>query len=295
MTSQAWTEEPLRLPCAGESLLAVLSLPAQGKPRGGVVIVVGGPQYRAGSHRQFVLLARRLASGGYAVLRFDARGMGDSTGAVASFDELDADVDAAVQALRARCPGLPGVALWGLCDGASAVMIYAQGRASSSVQALAVANPWVRSGETHARAHVRHYYPDRLLQPSFWVKLISGGVARRAAADFAHNVWHALRKGQRRERMGFQQRMAAGWFNFKGPILLLMSENDYTAREFDDVTASAPEWRGAMQRPMLDRVDLAGADHTFSDAVARRAVEEATLSWLAHALGSQEPAAAASS
>ena len=49
-------------------------------PRG-VLIVTGGPQYRAGSHRQFVLLARFLAARGMAVLRFDYRGMGDSEGA----------------------------------------------------------------------------------------------------------------------------------------------------------------------------------------------------------------------
>ena len=39
-----------------------------------MVIVVGGPQYRAGSHRQFTLLARHIAAAGYPVLRFDARG-----------------------------------------------------------------------------------------------------------------------------------------------------------------------------------------------------------------------------
>jgi alpha/beta superfamily hydrolase len=47
-----------------------------------VLVIVGGPQYRAGSHRQFTLLARSLAEQGFAVLRFDYRGMGDSTGAM---------------------------------------------------------------------------------------------------------------------------------------------------------------------------------------------------------------------
>ncbi len=47
----------------------------------GVLIVVGGPQYRVGSHRQFVLLARALAARGFAAMRFDCTGMGDSDGA----------------------------------------------------------------------------------------------------------------------------------------------------------------------------------------------------------------------
>ena len=42
-----------------------------------VLVVVGGPQVRAGSHRHFVQLARHLATHGHAVMRFDVRGMGD--------------------------------------------------------------------------------------------------------------------------------------------------------------------------------------------------------------------------
>lgn len=285
MRHPSWVEEALVVPCAGESLMAMLSLPATETPRGGVVIVVGGPQYRAGSHRQFVQLARRLAAGGYAVIRFDMRGMGDSTGTMPSFDEIDPDIDAVVQALRRRLPGLKGVALWGLCDGASAALIHVRHGAAKAVQALALANPWVRTGATQARTQVRHYYPDRIRQGSFWVKLLSGGVARQAAADFLRNVWRSLSKRDGRDRATFQERMAAGWFNFEGPILLIMSSNDYTAREFDDVTASSSDWRGAQQRPRLERVDIAGADHTFSDDEARRAVEDATLRWLATALG----------
>jgi len=46
----------------------------------GVLIVVGGPQYRVGSHRQFVMLARFLADHGVPCMRFDYRGMGDVSG-----------------------------------------------------------------------------------------------------------------------------------------------------------------------------------------------------------------------
>ncbi|HBZ05431.1 MAG TPA: hydrolase 1, exosortase A system-associated, partial [Massilia sp.] len=49
--------------CRGAWLYGIVSLPAAPHPRG-VLIVVGGPQYRAGSHRQFTLLARDLAAAG---------------------------------------------------------------------------------------------------------------------------------------------------------------------------------------------------------------------------------------
>ena len=47
--------------CAGEELVGVVHPVASPVARG-VLVVVGGPQYRVGSHRQFVLLARRLAA-----------------------------------------------------------------------------------------------------------------------------------------------------------------------------------------------------------------------------------------
>ncbi|MEO6566032.1 MAG: alpha/beta fold hydrolase, partial [Casimicrobiaceae bacterium] len=81
------------------------------------MIVVGGPQYRVGSHRQFALLARALARVGIPALRFDYRGMGDSEGDRRSFDEIDADIAAAIDTL-CREAHLARVVLWGLCDGA---------------------------------------------------------------------------------------------------------------------------------------------------------------------------------
>ena len=62
------SESAIAFACAGERLLGIVTRPQQAATTG-VVIVVGGPQYRVGSHRQFVLLARDLAEAGYAVLR----------------------------------------------------------------------------------------------------------------------------------------------------------------------------------------------------------------------------------
>ena len=67
-------EEALVFGCGGEALVGVLARPDAPAARG-VLIVVGGPQYRAGSHRQFTHLARELARNGIASLRFDYRGM----------------------------------------------------------------------------------------------------------------------------------------------------------------------------------------------------------------------------
>jgi alpha/beta superfamily hydrolase len=70
--------------CENSWLYGIASLPEQASSRG-VLIVVGGPQYRVGSHRQFALLARHLAEHGVPVMRFDYRGMGDSVGDIRTF------------------------------------------------------------------------------------------------------------------------------------------------------------------------------------------------------------------
>ena len=53
--------------CDGASLWGILSQSGSDVRayQTGILIVVGGPQYRVGSHRQFVLLARALARVGY--------------------------------------------------------------------------------------------------------------------------------------------------------------------------------------------------------------------------------------
>ena len=95
-------EEPLCIESQGERLIGVLHRPQTpaGHLTRGVVIVVGGPQYRIGSHRQFVLLARSLAALGTPVLRFDLAGMGDSGGKFAGFERSATDIRAAASAVR---------------------------------------------------------------------------------------------------------------------------------------------------------------------------------------------------
>ena len=87
MTLPEPNELPVVFECAGERLLGVVSMPNQPIDTG-VLMLVGGRQYRAGSHRQFVLLSRRLASADFCCLRFDFRGMGDSTGEPQSFEAM---------------------------------------------------------------------------------------------------------------------------------------------------------------------------------------------------------------
>src|SRR5262249_34407086 len=119
-------ETALTMECEGRQLVGILSRDRSPATRG-VLIVVGGPQYRVGSHRQFTLLCRYLAERGVPALRFDYRGMGDSDGETRTFERVGEDIRCAIDRLFACVPGLKDVVIWGLCDAASAALFYARG------------------------------------------------------------------------------------------------------------------------------------------------------------------------
>lgn len=277
------TEQVLNFSCAGEHLLGIVAAPAApvSAPLG-VLIIVGGPQYRAGSHRQFVSLSRGLASAGYPVMRFDYRGMGDSTGEPHNFEMVQEDIEAAISAFMASPAAPQQVVLWGLCDGASAALMYYEQSHDPRVAGLALLNPWVRSPLSLARTKVKHYYGKRLLQSGFWAKLLRGQVSWSSLLGLAGDVRTVSQGASTFVPNGaFQQQMAAGWLAFNGPILLLLSELDATAHEFTEYTICDPAWQLALQRRQPTRVVLPGADHTCSTLGAKTAVEAAMRSWLA--------------
>lgn len=93
---------------AGVTLEGTLSRPETDGPVPAVVLVAGaGPDDRDGTvdgHRPFFVLADAFTRRGLAVLRFDERGVGGSTGTQegATMADLSADVVAAVEALSQR-------------------------------------------------------------------------------------------------------------------------------------------------------------------------------------------------
>jgi exosortase A-associated hydrolase 1 len=271
--------------------------------RRGVVVVVGGPQYRVGSHRQFLHLARALAGAGIPVLRFDYRGMGDSDGEYRGFEEAENDIRSAIDFFFSELPDLQEVVLWGLCDAASACLFYASG--DRRVTGLTLLNPWVRSDEGAAKALLTHYYWQRLIDPIFWRKVARG--------EFHfHESWNSLR-GTLRSVFGMsgattvvepavtnetvrvtevtlrpvckpeslQQRMLKGASQFRGRMLFVLSGDDLTAAEFKDVVSGSRDWRRVLgDSPRVVTQHLPEANHTFSQRDWRDRVAAWTMTWI---------------
>lgn len=293
-------EVALELPCCSDTLIGVLHH-GRSDASVGVVVVVGGPQYRVGSHRQFVLLARALAGTGIPVLRFDYRGMGDSTGQQHKFDEVDDDIKSAVDALCETVTTLKSIVIWGLCDAASAALFYAH--KDPRVAGLVLLNPWVRTDAGMARAYLKHYYLRRLFSMEFWRKALSGQWSVRASLASITGLAMKLRKSQFaidasasekktgttidrvREPPSLPEAMLDGWGRFNGKILLILSgNNDYVADEFRDLINASRRWRKAVNRPGTTRRDFPQANHTFSRSDWRDQVAEWTSVWLSNNL-----------
>lgn len=263
--------------CEGEWLYGVLHLPPAPGPRG-LVIVVGGPQYRVGSHRQFVLLARALAVAGVPVLRFDYRGMGDSEGAERGFERIDADLRTAIDTLCEQTGSVREVVVWGLCDAASAALMYAP--RDARVAGLVLLNPWVRSEQGIARTYLRHYYFRRLADAALWRKVARGEFRYRQALRSLYDTFRSASDRGDGNARPYTDRMREGLEQFRGRVLLVLSGDDLTASEFKDFVEASDAWRALVAGPRVTRRDLHAANHTFSRREWRDRVAAWTLEWL---------------
>lgn len=274
-------------PCNASWLYGIISLPERSTSRG-VLIVVGGPQYRVGSHRQFTLLARHLAAHGVPVLRFDYRGMGDSEGEARTFEDVQDDLRCAIDSFFKETPCLGELVIWGLCDAASAALFYAY--QDQRVTGLVLVNPWVRTDQGAAKAYLKHYYLRRFFSRDLWNTVWRGNfkftAAAHSLAKIAHNAFQGAEKPDTLEPNGPRQfaslpeRMLYGLSCFRGKVLLIISGNDLTAREFCDLTRDSSKWRKLLTSTQVSQLELEEANHTFSRREWRDQVAASTMEWV---------------
>ncbi|MDH3645295.1 MAG: hydrolase 1, exosortase A system-associated [Gammaproteobacteria bacterium] len=257
----------------GTPLVGIVDIPAQPRQTG-LLVVTGGPQYRVGSHRLFTLLCRNAATHQFASMHFDFRGSGDSIGKRLSFESLAPDIDAAITKLLDVVPQLRQIVILGLCDGASAALMYAH--RDSRVAGVIMLNPWVHTEGSMEHARVRWYYPARLISSGFWKRLLRGKV----------NILKSLRSLQQHlgatytAEAGFLQSMLFGARQFDGRVLVLLSGQDMTAQEYRVLLNSSDDWRLQMTQDSVQQHVLKEANHTFASAEWREAVFGHCVSFL---------------
>jgi len=245
----------------------------------GVIIVVGGPQTRVGSHRLFVYLARALAKAGISVFRFDYTGAGDSEGDITDFSDIQADIDAAMICFSKRNTKLTELSLWGLCDAASAILLYLQQNPEQpcNITNLVLVNPWVRQTHTEAKAYLRSYYVKRFFSKNFWQKLFSGKVKTHTAFSEIQDFHKQSQESDKLNAMdNFVTHMLQGLAGFTGQSHILLSGNDLTADEFTLLVKSNKHWRALMAQANISQQFIEQADHTFSQRDKQQQLIELT-------------------
>ncbi|MBK9011596.1 hydrolase 1, exosortase A system-associated [Novosphingobium sp.] len=234
----------------------------------GLLIVSGGNEVRSGPWGSQAQLAERIATAGFPVMRFDRRGVGDSSGENAGFEGSAADIAAALRAFRAHVPTLRRVVAFGNCDAASALMLAG----GAGCDALVLANPWtfdpepetqavaVQAGEPESAptpmppSALRRHYFKRLTSPRAIWRLLTGKVD---VGRMASSIVEAARPDAGPSPLA--TRMNESLADFPGQVTILLASNDRTAHAF------IANWDQA--DPRLRRCP--DASHSFVEPQAR--------------------------
>ena len=289
------SELAVRFGQPGNMRVGIIHLPTepwQHNKSHGVLIIAGGWQYRVGSHRQFVLLSRALADAGIPSMRFDPRGIGDSDGIAGEpepAEYLGPEIGAALDIFFGHTPKDTQYVLCGLCDGASAALTYAP--TDERVRGLILLNPWVSSKEMAARAMLRRYYWQHLLDYDLWFRIVTGGFKLTTFVDsFLDNIRIASGRKKDPELIAedsvavagrrIDQGMADALDRFTGRILLVLSDRDLTAARYAEVVHGSSRWRALLRGGKAVRIVASAADHTFSGRASHAALVSDIIGWM---------------
>ena len=244
--------------CNGDTLIGTFDPAAA---TAGLLIVTGGNELRCGPYGSHAELARMISAAGFPVMRFDRRGVGDSSGYNAGFSHSADDIAAAIAQFRSAFPKLRQIAAFGNCDAASALML-AHGK---GCDALVLANPWTFEPEPDAEPEaepqpqmtpgaIRAHYLRRLTDPRALLRLLTGKVKVHAMAG---SLAEAVKPPPPPSSLA--QEMAAGLAQFAGAVTLLIAEHDRTGQVF------LSQWNAADQRLRI----CPKAGHSFIEPQAR--------------------------
>ena len=257
----------LSIPCEGEWLGTALD---DGGGTLGVLMVSGGTELACGAHGGMAAVAAQLAEAGTCVLRFDRRGVGDSTGEDPGFLGSAPDIAAALAMLKAECPQVSRVVATGNCDAACALLL-----AEVKVDALVLTNVWLDREEPQGDAPalpppaaIRRRYLARLASPREWWRLVSGGVD---LGKLARGL-SAARRGA--TPTALSDRLATALAAIDIPVTVLLADDDATAIGFADALERAPLKSAST---WLDVRPYPSRSHSFAEAADREALVDAIL------------------
>ncbi|MFN6969446.1 MAG: hydrolase 1, exosortase A system-associated [Rheinheimera sp.] len=262
-----------------------LGIMLSGQSHIGVLMVSGGAQTRAGSHRLQQQLAQRLQQHDISSLRFDFPGYGDAEGEPQDFIQHARCLPEVLSIAQQKMPQIRDWVLFGLCDGASAILLNQHLLQQTS--GVILLNPWCRAAQNHAQTMVRFYYWQRLRSKEFWQKLLTGkGHPLQSLTQFVRFWRRANEAKQACETTpaistdNFLPQMVLNWSTCTKPVLLVLSEQDLTAQECSSLLATLPEEQRQSIMAQSTILSLSGANHTCSEAEHLQQLQQSIINWL---------------
>lgn len=253
----------VNFPCGTDNLVGSFNA-ADGTT--GLLIISGGNEIRSGAYAGQAAMAQYFQALGYPVFRFDRRGVGDSEGENRGFEHSVDDIAAALETLRSLAPQLRHIVGFGNCDAATALVLYPNRDAFST---LILANPWTIDAlpETTeppapSAAAIRARYWARLKNPRSIIDLLTGKVDVKKLAS-------GLAKATVREPVSdLATRIAGNFLERDKPVEILVAERDTTALAF------LASWRSATFQAARAKANISlstydTASHSFADPAAR--------------------------
>jgi exosortase A-associated hydrolase 1 len=239
-----------------------------------LLIVSGGNEIRSGAHCGMAQLALRIAEQGFPVLRYDRRGIGESTGQNNGFLDSAQEIAAAAQFLRQQ-QQVQNIIAFGNCDAATALALFGP---DAGLDGYILANPWVieptgvadTDEPTISSAAIRSRYWDRIKNPRTILDLLSGKI------DFK-KLLKGLKQALRPEEispLSSQLRDALSGIN--SDTMILLAKRDTTARAF------LAAWNSTDFEPLRRKAgitveSLDSASHSFADIEAKNWFTEKLL------------------
>jgi dienelactone hydrolase len=262
----------------GERLCGVVTVPEGGRSDVAVVVLHGWAGYRIGPHQMLTKTTRQLAESGFASLRFDFRGRGDSEGppGEANLATMIADTEAAVDFVAQELD-TDHVALLGICSGGEVAIGAGVQRELIDAMALwsvpiVAAEPGRQRPKSRTWHHLKEY-GRKLLRPETWRKIVTGNVR-------TDMVKKALVDGGAYETPEDNVKLGIDWHErfttFPGPILFIYGGNDPATEKsiahYRDLCAA-----GGVKS---DFHVVEGANHAFYSLAWEREVIAKTAEWL---------------
>ena len=251
----------------GRGLLGVLSLPQKvdsGLPA--IIVPNTGFEHRVGPHRLHVHLCRAFAEAGFAALRLDLSGMGDSdSGRVndAVADQICAMDELERLGIASQCVPI------GLCSGGHDAHRFA--KADTRVVAAAFLDHYFYATPKSRRISLRQKLSDPRRILDFVKRRLSPGAGAKAGGGIDAE-WF-----EQPDQTSFQQDID-GFIQRQMPLFYLYSGEYQNIYNYPDQLLDVCPKLGDYDRYELHY--FAESDHTFSQARMRLQLIDALLSWL---------------